>query len=194
MRGATSTRRPLRVGGGLQHVVRGSYLLCACSAPATGAGRSAARPCAAGPVYGRVRHRGGSDCRGGDDRRAGDGDWHPDCLPEYREQDPEPRQLTMRRAGCGCRLGTYRTSGQVLLEAAIALPVLLLVAIGLVQFAIYYHAQNVVTLAVQDGARLAAAEDRSVAEGVAHAQALLQAGLGRTAREVTVQGSDAGAA
>jgi len=28
----------------------------------------------------------------------------------------------------------------VLLEAAIALPVLLLVAIGLVQFAIYYHA------------------------------------------------------
>jgi Flp pilus assembly protein TadG len=82
----------------------------------------------------------------------------------------------------------------VLLETALGLPVLLLVAIGLVQFAIYYHAQNVVTLAVQDGARLAAAEDRSLAEGVAHAQALLQAGLGRTAREVTVQGSDAGAA
>ncbi len=100
----------------------------------------------------------------------------------------------MRWAGCGRRLRTARGAGQVLLEVAIALPALLLVAIGLVQFALYYHAQNMVTLAVQDGARLAAAEDRTLAEGVAHAQALLQAGLGRTAREVTVQGSDAGAA
>ena len=36
-------------------------------------------------------------------------------------------------------------------------------------------------------ARVAASEDRTVAEGVAHAQALLQAGLGRTAGEVALE-------
>ena len=43
-----------------------------------------------------------------------------------------------------------------MLEAAVAFPVLLMVAIGLVQFALFAHAQNVVTGAVQDGARVAA--------------------------------------
>jgi Flp pilus assembly protein TadG len=78
----------------------------------------------------------------------------------------------------------------VLVETAIAFPVLLLVAIGLVQLALYYHAQNVVTIAVQDGARLAAAEDRRVAEGVAHAQTLVRAGLGPTAGQVTLEGRE----
>ncbi len=82
--------------------------------------------------------------------------------------------------------------GQVVVETAVALPVLLMVAIGLVQFALYYHAQNVVTVAVQDGARLAAAEDRTLADGVSHARALLRAGLGRSATDVTVQGDDGG--
>ncbi len=97
--------------------------------------------------------------------------------------------------GCAERRGRLRTRrerGQVLVETAVALPVLLTVAIGLVQFALYYHAQNVVTIAAQDGARLAAAEDRTVADGVSHAQALLRAGLGRSATDVTVQGDDAG--
>jgi Flp pilus assembly protein TadG len=79
-----------------------------------------------------------------------------------------------------------------MVEAAVAFPVLLIVAIGLVQFALYYHAQNVVTGAVQDGARVAAAEDRTVADGVAHAQALLRAGLGQSAGAVAVRGSDGG--
>jgi Flp pilus assembly protein TadG len=83
-----------------------------------------------------------------------------------------------------------RARGQVLAETAIALPVLLMVAIGLVQFALYYHAQNVVLIAVQDGARLAAAEDRTLREGAAHAQALLRAGLGPSAERVAVEGSD----
>jgi Flp pilus assembly protein TadG len=82
--------------------------------------------------------------------------------------------------------------GQVLVETAVALPVLLMVAIGLVQFALYYHAQNVVTVAVQDGARLAAAEDRTLADGVSHARALLRAGLGRSATDITVRGDDGG--
>ena len=84
--------------------------------------------------------------------------------------------------------------GQALAESAIAFPLLLIVAIGLVQFALYAHAQNVVTVAVQDGARVAAAEDRTVDDGVAHALALLRAGLGQNARDITIEGIDGGGA
>ena len=80
--------------------------------------------------------------------------------------------------------------GQALVETAIAFPVLLLVALVLVQFALFYQAEGVVTGAVQDGARLAAAQDSTLGDGVTHTQALLQAGLGRSAGQVTVQGSD----
>lgn len=79
-----------------------------------------------------------------------------------------------------------------MVESALALPLLLLVAIGLVQFALFAHAQQVVTAAVQEGARVAASESRTLAEGVAQAQTLLRAGLGRSAETVTVQGSDDG--
>src|SRR5438105_980454 len=82
--------------------------------------------------------------------------------------------------------------GQALVETAVAFPILLLVALALVQFALYYEAESVVTGAAQDGARVAAAEDGSLADGVAHTQALLQAGLGRSASGVTVQGVDGG--
>jgi Flp pilus assembly protein TadG len=82
--------------------------------------------------------------------------------------------------------------GQAAVEAAVVLPLLLLVAIGLVQFALFVHAQGVVTGAVQDGARVAAAEGRTPADGVAHAEALLRAGLGRSAHDVTVRGSGDG--
>lgn len=80
-------------------------------------------------------------------------------------------------------------SGQALVETAVAFPVLLLIALALVQFALYYHAESVVTGAVQDGARVAAAEDSSVGDGVAHADAILHAGLGRSAADVSVQGN-----
>src|SRR5215210_3540241 len=82
--------------------------------------------------------------------------------------------------------------GQALLEAAVILPLLLLVALGLVQFALFVHAQHVVTGAVQDGARVAAAHDGSVGRGVAHARDVLRAGLGRQADELTVTGSGDG--
>jgi hypothetical protein len=73
-------------------------------------------------------------------------------------------------------------------EAAVALPLLLLVALALVQFALVVHAHGVVLGAVQDGARVAAAADRSLGEGIDHAQAVLLAGLGSSAR-VDVSGS-----
>ena len=40
-------------------------------------------------------------------------------------------------------------AGQALAEAAVAVPLLVLVAIALVQFALFHHAQDVVTAAVQ---------------------------------------------
>src|SRR5437867_1078670 len=77
-----------------------------------------------------------------------------------------------------------------MVEAALAFPVLLLVAIGLVQFALFSHAQHVMIGAVQDGARVAAADGRTVSDGVTRARDLLQAGLGRSAGEVQIQGSE----
>ena len=79
-----------------------------------------------------------------------------------------------------------------MVETAIVFPLLLLVTIGLVQFALFFHAQNVVMGAVQDGARVAAVEGRPVSEGVAHTQALLRAGLGPSVSLVSVQGTDTG--
>jgi hypothetical protein len=82
--------------------------------------------------------------------------------------------------------------GQAMVEAAVVFPLLLLVAIGLVQLALFAHAQHVVTVAVQEGARVAAAEDRALPDGVGQAQALLRAGLGRSAGEVALNGLDGG--
>lgn len=84
-------------------------------------------------------------------------------------------------------------SGQALVETAIAFPILLLIALVLVQFALFYEAESVVTGSVQDGARVAAAEGGTVGDGVTHAEAVLRAGLGHSAAGVTVQGSDGGA-
>ncbi|MCC6178318.1 MAG: pilus assembly protein [Chloroflexi bacterium] len=80
--------------------------------------------------------------------------------------------------------------GQSLVEAAITFPLLLMTALGLVQFALLVHAQSVVTGAVQDGARVAASEDRSLADGTAHTRLLLATGLGRSVDDVSVSGTD----
>ena len=77
--------------------------------------------------------------------------------------------------------------GQALVEAAIAFPLLVTAALALVQFALFVHAQHVVTGAAQDGARVAAASDGSLGRGLAHARELIDAGLGR-AGTVTVTG------
>jgi Flp pilus assembly protein TadG len=82
--------------------------------------------------------------------------------------------------------------GQALVETAVAFPILLIVGLLLVQFALFYQAEGVVTGSVQDGARVAAAEDSTIGDGVGRTQALLRAGLGRSAGEVTVNGSDGG--
>jgi Flp pilus assembly protein TadG len=71
--------------------------------------------------------------------------------------------------------------GTVALELAVVAPVLMLLVLGLLQFALWYHAQNVVQSAAQEGARTAAAEEGSVEAGRTRALEVLQAGLGQAA-------------
>ncbi|MBE7520729.1 MAG: pilus assembly protein [Thermoflexaceae bacterium] len=65
-----------------------------------------------------------------------------------------------------------------MVEFALVLPVLLLVLIGVVQFALVHHAQNVATTAAQEGARHGAAEDGDVAVAEERALDVLRSGLG----------------
>jgi Flp pilus assembly protein TadG len=79
-----------------------------------------------------------------------------------------------------------------MIELALVLPVLLLILIGIVQFALVYHARDVATTAAQEGARLAAAEGRTPEEGEARARAVLQSGLGQTGAGFNVTAEDNG--
>jgi len=87
-------------------------------------------------------------------------------------------------------LGAER--GQSMVEFALALPVLLVILIGVVQFALVYHARDVATTAAQEGARLAAAEGRTPAEGAARAREVLDSGLGRSAGGFAVTAQNTG--
>ncbi len=94
------------------------------------------------------------------------------------------------RSGEPSARGGRAWAGQALLELALIAGTLLILLVGLIQLTLYLHAQNVVRGACQEGARVASAgpEDR-LAAGVARADALIAAGLGRSGRGVTVRGS-----
>lgn len=78
------------------------------------------------------------------------------------------------------------------MESALAFPLLVALALALVQFALYAHAVDVAEGACQDGARVAAQADRSTADGVATTRALLRAGLGPGAEGIAVSGASDG--
>src|SRR5437870_10735729 len=85
-----------------------------------------------------------------------------------------------------------RQPAQGLVEAAYT-AVLLIVVLGLIlDVALWGHAQNVATVAVQDGARVAAAQGGDVARGEARARDLLVAGLGASASLVALAASEDG--
>jgi TadE-like protein len=80
-----------------------------------------------------------------------------------------------------------------MVEVAIVFPLLVLVALALVEFAIYYHAHNVVETAVQEGARLASRREGSFGEGRDRALAIIHAGLNASvADNIEVRGRDDG--
>ena len=71
--------------------------------------------------------------------------------------------------------------GNTSLELAIVAPALMLLVLGVLQFGLWYHAQNVVQTAAQEGARVAAAEEGTAEAGRTRALEVLLVGLGRAA-------------
>jgi len=82
--------------------------------------------------------------------------------------------------------------GQSTVELALVLPVLLVVLVGAVQFALVHHARNVANTATAEGARLAAGEGHSLAEGALRTRDVLEAGLGPTGAAFAVSTEDWG--
>ena len=83
-------------------------------------------------------------------------------------------------------------SGQSTVELALVLPVLLIVLLGAVQFALVHHAENVAATATAEGARLAAGEGGSLLDGAARTRSVLEAGLGQTGSAFAVTVEDRG--
>ncbi|NJD66817.1 MAG: hypothetical protein FIB00_16520 [Chloroflexi bacterium] len=69
-------------------------------------------------------------------------------------------------------------AGESMVEFALVLPLLLLVLLGVVQFGLVHHAQNVATTAAQEGARLGAAEDGNTSVAEQRTLDVLRSGLG----------------
>jgi Flp pilus assembly protein TadG len=79
---------------------------------------------------------------------------------------------------------------QSTVEAALVFPLLLVAALGVVQFALWMHSTDVVVAAVQDGARVASSEGGNLNNGLDAAQGLLRQGLGASAARVRVEASE----
>jgi Flp pilus assembly protein TadG len=78
--------------------------------------------------------------------------------------------------------------GQALVESALVLPLLITLALGVLQVVLYAHARGVLTSAAQEGARLAAEDGRGLNDGYARAEALVTAGLGSSVDPVRLDG------
>jgi len=83
-------------------------------------------------------------------------------------------------------------SGQSTVELALVLPMLLIVLLGAVQFALVHHAENVAATATAEGSRLAAGEGGSLLDGAVRTRSVLEAGLGQTGSAFAVTVEDCG--
>src|SRR5436305_13072266 len=99
-----------------------------------------------------------------------------------RDTNKEPADLAPM-SGC-----TRACLAQALVEFALVLPLVLTVSLGVLQVTLYAHARDVVVSSVQEGARLAAEDGRSIADGKLRAQTLIAAGVGATVEVQSVQG------
>jgi Flp pilus assembly protein TadG len=79
--------------------------------------------------------------------------------------------------------------GTVSLELALVAPTLMLLVLGVLQFGLWYHAQEVVQGAALEGARVAATEDGNATAGQARAMEVLREGLGTAATEEAASAS-----
>jgi Flp pilus assembly protein TadG len=83
-----------------------------------------------------------------------------------------------------------RGAAQALVESALVLPLLIVLSLGILQVVLYAHARDVLTSAVQEGARLAAEDGRGLDEGDARARALVTAGLGASVEPVHLNATE----
>lgn len=84
----------------------------------------------------------------------------------------------------------------MLVEFTLVAILVVIIALGVIQLAAALHVRNMAISAASEGARLAAANDRGLAEGEARARALLAASIGDgpariDASATTVLGADA---
>lgn len=77
-------------------------------------------------------------------------------------------------------------SGEAFVETALVGLVVMSLALGLIQFGLWYHAQHVVLGAAQEGAHAAALDGSTEADGEARATDLTRAGLGSLSGDVAV--------
>jgi TadE-like protein len=84
---------------------------------------------------------------------------------------------------------TRPRAAQALVEFALVLPLMLTVSLGAVQLTLYAHARDVLVSSVQEGARLAAQDGRTIDEGELRAHTLIAAGLGATVDVQSVTGT-----
>jgi TadE-like protein len=68
-------------------------------------------------------------------------------------------------------------------------PLLILLALGVLQVVLYAHARDVVISAAQEGARLAAEDGRGLDDGYARVRELVRAGLGSSVGAVRIEGT-----
>lgn len=76
--------------------------------------------------------------------------------------------------------------GEAFVETALVGLVVMSLALGLIQFGLWYHAQHVVLGAAQEGAHAAALDGATTSEGEVRATELTRAGLGSLSNDVTV--------
>jgi TadE-like protein len=81
-----------------------------------------------------------------------------------------------------------RSKAQALVETALVFPLLVVVALGVLQLTLYIHARDVLVAAAQEGARLAAEDGRSLEDGYARVRRLVRAGLGSAVEPVEPRG------
>jgi Flp pilus assembly protein TadG len=84
------------------------------------------------------------------------------------------RSRDARRAGR--RTGLWSESGQALMEAALTLPLLLLVSVGIFEFGRAYQTWQVLTNAAREGARVAVLSNTTPADVKARVVAYMQSG------------------
>jgi Flp pilus assembly protein TadG len=76
--------------------------------------------------------------------------------------------------------------GEAFVETALVGLLVMVLALGLIQFGLWYHAQHVVLGAAQEGAHAAALDGATTSAGRVRATELARAGLGSLSEDVSV--------